>query len=412
MLLKKIDKSIYYSIGLSFILLGVHLGTFFRYLVGFDAVTFLMFIGGVLLFDYKNLLNGRFPSLNNKMFILLLTQIVIFIYCLLAPSPEGTKNIFVYYSIFLVLAFSSHSNKFVWNRFIEILFILSSITALMGGYIYFTNFQILLSGNGSGILEDVGRDGASPIFLFPRAANLNLIACLLYTSISKNKIIWLICFLLILFDFVLVLSSGKRTVFILFVIYILYFLWSKNLLKEIIFSKKGWFYSFLFALILFGLFNTVPFLSEYYDRFAERIVDGMKILLGMEYEEYDESAATRPLLRKWAFNIINNEFNIINYFFGYGYMTRYLDQPFFQALFDMGLIGCFVYIYQALLFPLKYLLNRTLYNPNLLFAKMISLDIIISCFHAGVPYGYSVYLPALCLVYFSKHINFKEDTSL
>lgn len=403
MILKKIDKSICPSIGLSLVLLGVQLGTFFRYLTGFDAVSFLMFIGGVLLLDYKNLLKGKLPSLDRKMFILLVSQIIIFIYCLLAPPPEGTKNIFVYYSIFLVFAFSSHSQNLVWFRFVEIFFILSSITTLMGGYIYLINLQSLLDGNGISILDEVGRDGASPIFLFPRAANFNLIACLLYFYSSKNKITHLICLLLILFDFTIVLSSGKRTVFILFILYIIYFLWANRLLKDIIFSGKGWFYVLLFGLVILGLFSTVPFLSEYYDSFADRFIDGVRILLGMEYDEYDESSATRPLLRQWAFSVVDSNFSIINYIFGYGYMTRHIDQPFFQALFDMGIIGCFVYIYQALLFPLKYVLRRSSYNLNLLFAKMISLDIIISCFHAGVPYGYSVYLPALCLIYFSKH---------
>lgn len=402
MTLKKIDKSIYPSIGLSFVLLGVQLGTFFRYLSGFDAVYFLMFIGGVLLFDYKNLLKGRYPSLHRDMFILLVSQIIILIYCLFAPSPEGTKNIFVYYSIVLVFAFSSQPYNIVWSKFIKIFFILSSITALIGGYIYLTSLQSLLYGNGSDILDEVGRGDASPIFLFPRAANLNLIACLLYISVSKNKTAHLICSLLILFDFIIVLSSGKRTVFILFILYIIYFLWANKLLRTIIFSSKGWLYILVLLFIMFGLFNTVPFLSEYYDRFADRFVDGVKILLGMEYGEYDESAATRPLLRQWAFSIVDSKFSIINYIFGYGYMTRYIDQPFFQALFDMGIVGCFVYIYQALLFPLKHLLKRPSSNPNLLFAKMINLDIIISCFHAGVPYGYTMYLPVLCLIYFSK----------
>ena len=74
-------------------------------------------------------------------------------------------------------------------------------------------------------------------------------------------------------------------------------------------------------------------------------------------------------IRRKASFIFSTDFSLVNYFFGNGYMTMYMDQPLLQCVFDMGLVGVFVYIYNVLYVSIKHLVRKT--NDSLYFMFLV-----------------------------------------
>lgn len=142
----------------------------------------------------------------------------------------------------------------------------------------------------------------------------------------------------------------------------------------------------------------IPFVTDFVNDFFEHLQKGIDTLFGLDKSNYDESAAQRVEIRRKATFIFNTDFNFINCLFGKGYMIMYMDQPLLQCVFDMGIVGVFVYIYNVIFVSIRHLVKKTDDSMFFLF-KLGCINIVLTCLTAGTPYGYQMYCPILFMLY-------------
>lgn len=398
----KIIEKYKIAIGLSLCLLGVSLGNFLRVLTGINLVIPFMIISFFCLIDFSNIIRFKFPNIGKDVFLLLLSQFIIVLYMLMGNSKEMnmTKDIFIYYSVILILAIGSLPKKHP-EKVITVFYILAFINVVMACYLFFNGLGGMLTGNVDkeylNSLEDTGK---AMIFLYPSAGVTHTMAtlALLKDNILKNKVLRVFVILFLLIDFVLIISSGKRTVVLVFVLYILYYLWNEQKFS----SLKNFLKFVPFILIVFLLIKTVlpniPFVTDFVNDFFDHLQKGIDTLFGLDKSNYDESAAQRVEVRRKASFIFDTDFSFINYLFGKGYMIMYMDQPLLQCIFDMGLVGIFVYVYNVLFVPIKHLVRKTDDSVYFMF-KLGCINSVLTCLTAGTPYGYQMYCPVLFMLY-------------
>lgn len=390
------------SIGISLCMLGVSLGNFIRVLTGINLVIPFMIISILCIVNYGNLARFKFPNMSKDIFLLLLSQIIIVIYMFIGDSQEMnvSKDMFVYYSVILIFAIGTLPKEYL-QKFIVVFYILSSVNVILALYLFFNGFGGITTGNvDKEYLTSLEETGKAMIFLYPTAGVTHTMAtlALLKDKILRLKLLNILVLLFLFVDFTLIISSGKRTVVLFFILYIIYYLWNeRKFLSFINFLKFVPVIIILLIIIQYALPH-VPFIADFVNDFAERLQKGIDTLFGIDKSNYDESAAQRVEIRRKVSLVFDKEFGLFNYLFGKGYMVMYMDQPLLQCFFDMGLVGVFVYIYNALFVSIKHLLSKT--NDSVYFMfKLSCINIVLTCLTAGAPYGYQMYLPVLLMLY-------------
>ena len=135
-------RDILYSIGLSLNILGVIVGNFIRSIFKIELVNIIMALSLLLIVNYKNIYNLRFPSLNKNMILLLISQVIIIIYYgFNTYSSPIAQSIHLFYSIILIICFSSLNTQNLFKHFFPTFYILSSITVVLAFYIFSNGFQ-------------------------------------------------------------------------------------------------------------------------------------------------------------------------------------------------------------------------------------------------------------------------------
>lgn len=388
--------------GLSLCMLGVSLGNFLRVLTNVNLVILFMIISFICLVNVHNIVRLRFPNMSKGIFLLLLSQVIIVFYMWIGNDVNSrlTKDVFMYYSVVLIIGVASlpkeHSDKLV-----RVYYVMSTINTLLAGYLFFNGFGGMMSGNvNQDYLDSLEETGKAMIFLYPSAGVFHTKATLSLLKDSKisNKLLRFCIIGFLFFDFVLIISSGKRTVVLIFILSILYYLWNERR-----FSSLSNFIKFIPVLVVVFLIiklilPSLPFITDFVDHFIDHLTKGIDTLFGLDENNYDESAATRVEIRKKALDIFNKDFGIVNYIFGKGYMIMYMDQPLLQCFFDMGIVGIFVYVYNVLYVSLKHLKKKT-NDSNYFLFKLSCINIVLTCLTAGTPYGYQMYCPVLFMLY-------------
>ena len=388
--------------GLSLCMLGVSLGNFLRVLTNVNLVILFMIISFICLVNVHNIVRLRFPNMSKGIFLLLLSQVIIVFYMWIGNDVNSrlTKDVFMYYSVVLIIGVASlpkeHSDKLV-----RVYYVMSTINTLLAGYLFFNGFGGMMSGNvNQDYLDSLEETGKAMIFLYPSAGVFHTKATLSLLKDSKisNKLLRFCIIGFLFFDFVLIISSGKRTVVLIFILSILYYLWNERR-----FSSLSNFIKFIPVLVVVFLIiklilPSLPFITDFVGHFIDHLTKGIDTLFGLDENNYDESAATRVEIRKKALDIFNKDFGIVNYIFGKGYMIMYMDQPLLQCFFDMGIVGIFVYVYNVLYVSLKHLKKKT-NDSNYFLFKLSCINIVLTCLTAGTPYGYQMYCPVLFMLY-------------
>lgn len=395
-LVQRIDKK---SIGLCLVVIGVYLGNYIRILFGINLVNVLMLFAIFLLTDFKNIVRLKFPSLNPRLSYLLLSQIIIVVYNFF--SDYQMEYVMLFYSIAIIISFSSNNRDEETNSFVFYLFLLSSICVFLAFY-SFTGGSGYVDVNqaSSAIVKETEVDDKSMAFIYPNTALINAFSCL---CMLKEKILYRkILLVIILFDLFFILACGKRTPLIALVLCLFYYFWETDSLKlsSKSFRKIPW----LILLLFFGYYfcNKIDLIHSFIDSSIDNIEAGISIILNLNTSSFDESAYTRVLIRQQMLSIYDN-FSWYNYLFGYG-IFGYGDQPLLQSLLDMGLVGFFVYIYFILLYPLKLIFKKQK-RKGVLFFTFMSMANILTCMTAGMPYGYLLYYPIAGLIFFSTRVR-------
>ena len=127
------------------------------------------------------------------------------------------------------------------------------------------------------------------------------------------------------------------------------------------------------------------------------MINGLKTYLGNERS--DMSAGYRRSRIESIPNEYWNNSTLIQFVFGRGYNTDWLDIPYLQAFWDLGLIGGIWFLYIQGIAPLKHVFKRPS-NPAVEFAQYYTIFRLVQNFSNGTPYGN--FLPVIMLYTFER----------
>lgn len=280
--------------------------------------------------------------------------------------PFSNRNFLpMCFGVIICLELFTQDKKTTFKDFIPILYIISAFGCLMALYARTGGSWIITDTTDiSDVTHDYNsNDEDSAVFLFGEIGLANLAANL--NLETRNKFLRLSRPILGIISFLLVLTSGKRTVTILFFLYIILWAYNKYTWNEI--NKKLYMIipSVIFFIIVIIALSKLSFISTFFDSFEERFVNGVNIIFGGAPYVYEDSASTRLYMRAKFYNIISSpEFSFLNMLFGKGWMTLYMDCPLLQSYLDMGIIGFFLFIYNYIIRILKNLVYKPTNKDN------------------------------------------------
>lgn len=104
-------------------------------------------------------------------------------------------------------------------------------------------------------------------------------------------------------------------------------------------------------------------------------------------ESTDMAATMRATTSNSVIDQYLNHSTIGEFVFGRGYMTTYVDMPFIQAFWDMGLIGGVVFVIIQFIIPLKYILKKP-HSQAFAAAQYIAAYSIVNGLVSNTPYGH------------------------
>ncbi len=392
-------ESVKKSLGIAFGISGVQLGMYFNQLFPFvNWSPIFMALSVFCIFSFKNLLFGHLPTYNQTFTWILLFQFLMLIYGIFSSNLSFQFLSFHLYIICLIIALAS--NKHIdFSQVLKVIFLVSAVCSLLGAFYVSIGF---VTGRQAWELRHSDDDFALEPFTVALGSLINFAASLLLL----NRRLWfkIVVILFLLLDLYVILYSGKRTpIFIAIVIFGLFFL-KKGLLSKNEIFKYLRLIGFILALV-FSLYFSIEAVQVRIDNFVDNFINGLANILGYQNVSDDSgSGIIRYQARQETYEFINLRFNFFNYIFGYGYMTKWIDNPILQSYLDMGILGLFFYTYLIIIYPIRIILRKFKISDFTLLTLMLSIYGTLSAINSGHPYVYLRYLP-IALLAWSLKIN-------
>ena len=374
------------------IIVGAALGMYMNFYfgnIGWNNI--LMFAAILMLPNWRNILNFRLPFVNRTFKIILIFQFVCIIYMMMGGIIDGTFLTYMVFTILMVLGIMSQNRndmplcKIIWYSWIfGWICLLFCCCCLISGA-YFIEYAHLHDGSGyQSILIDLTMAGNLYTFIA---------CCLYYLKGSKKEAGFSV--LGIILGLILIVILGKRTPLLISFIAISVYLFRFYPISRKI-NKKTILYFVAVGFIIIFLFQ-IPGLSMAFKLVIERSVNG---IIDMIHGTSSTGAAAveRYKLRDWAFDYIDNNFTLVNYIFGAGYMTKWLDAPLVQAYLDMGIIGICIYSYYVIIKPIKITFSKLSKYPIVYWGCALNFYNIFSALNSGIPYGHLRWIPLIVLI--------------
>ena len=139
----------------------------------------------------------------------------------------------------------------------------------------------------------------------------------------------------------------------------------------------------LFAVFLL-LCSRLDAVRDVLVRAANSLSSGLHTFFGVDNS--DMAASMRVSAAHRVLNQYLHHSSVKQVLFGRGYMTTWVDMPFLQAFWDLGLFGGLFYAFIQFLIPLKYLLRKAK-TPGMRVAQYLTVMSIIEGIMSGYPYG-------------------------
>lgn len=213
-------------------------------------------------------------------------------------------------------------------------------------------------------------------------------------SIARTVFILISCLVLIM--------SSRRSTLIALVIVLGFRLRNNSVFKNINVHKavqKVLIFILLSAVVVI-LLRTNDLIVEAMDRAWNSTVNGFQTYLGIE--DNDMSAAyRRARIESIPYEYFNDS-SFLQIIFGRGYNTDWLDIPFMQAFWDLGLVGGIWFIFIQGIIPIRHIFRKP-QNAAIEFAQYYSIFRIIQNFSNGTPYG--TFFPIVLLYVFEMAVN-------
>lgn len=379
-------------IAMGLIIVGAALGMYLNFYFGNIGWNNILMICAVLILpNWKNISNFRLPFVNRTFKIILIFQVICITYMIIGGNIDGTFLIYMLFTILMVVGIMSQNkcdmpmNKVAWYSWLFGWICLLFCCFCLASGAYFTEYARLHDGSGyQSILIDLTMAGNLYTFI---------VCCLYYLKGSKRETI--LSVIGIILALILIVILGKRTPLLISFIAIFYYLFRFHPISRKV-SKKTIIFSGLVILIIISLFQ-IPGLGIAFKLVIERSVNG---IIDMIHGTSSTGAAAveRYRLRDWAFDYINNDFTPINYIFGAGYMTKWLDAPLIQAYLDMGIIGIVVYFYYVIVKPIRLTVSKWSKYRIVYWGCALNFYNIFSALNSGVPYTHLRWIPLIALL--------------
>lgn len=153
---------------------------------------------------------------------------------------------------------------------------------------------------------------------------------------------------------------------------------SRNMLAKIML------YLFFILVVFCVLYQTNDSVRNVINKAVETLLNGIRTYLG--FDNTDLAASYRREIIESIPKEYIEKSSFFQLVFGRGYMTDWLDIPFMQAFWDMGLIGGIFYFIIMGVFPVCCILKPT-DNMVIMFAQYNLVLSVVEGFANGAPYG-------------------------
>lgn len=225
-------------------------------------------------------------------------------------------------------------------------------------------------------------------------------ASLVFEPKKKGDRIAKIVFILISLV-LLIMSSRRSTLFSLVVILGLRLknnsgLKSENVRKVI----NRVFIIILIGIVVVFLLRTNDTIAQAIDRAWNSMINGFRTYLGIENNDMS-ARYRRARIESIPYEYFHNS-SFIQVVFGRGYNTDWLDIPFMQAFWDLGLIGGVWFLFIQGIEPIRHVIRKP-QNAAIEFAQYYTVFRVIQNFSNGTPYG--TFFPIVLLYVFEMATN-------
>lgn len=221
----------------------------------------------------------------------------------------------------------------------------------------------------------------------------------------KKRVEYVIRVIFIVTSLILLFMSSRRSTLIAVVVVVLLRLRNISMLERINSKRllRGLAITAMIIAIGVIVIKTNATISDAIVHAWRSLANGFRTYLGIEN-------ADRSVAYRWAsiesipYEYFNNS-TFIQFVFGRGYNTDWLDIPYLQAFWDLGLVGGIWYFYLQAFTPIKMIMHKPA-NAGIEFAQYYVVLRIIQNFSNGTPYG--TFFP-IVLLYVFEMLSKKSD---
>jgi len=340
----------------------------------------ILIIAVAILFPFSI---NKIRSVNSDSLLLLFFLLVLFL-CSLGYR-KGSGN-WVYNLFGVVVFFSLFTNKEKID-----LQVISKMGFYISGFISFACAYVLTEGfanflKGINTLYSANGVALADRLILSNVALSSFVFIISYNTKKKTDIFLKILF--IVFDCIIFINTARRSKAIIFAVMIFLRLDFGRKIKAkkalyIVFGSICLFVVFFYCVLKFS------WMQEWLLKYINSVYSAISSFLGNS-NSGDVSGLTRNTLVK-EMAVRMSKWNIMNFLFGEGYMTLYMDVPFLQVFLDFGLWGFFCFFYLQIIIPLKYIFCHHKNNTHT-FLSYFLVSSIINVFFSGIPYGWDKWL--------------------
>ena len=388
-------------VGISLAISGIPYGMYLNTIYPVIKWTPIVMILSVLLtINWRNLLAFKFPNSNRMVRFLISFHLFMIVYYLFGYDDSFQWLSFHLFIVAFCYSIMSLPKSFNFSDVPEAVFIITIPLVLFGLFVCFNN---LVVGEEAYYLRQSDTGFVIEPFTVACGALYNMFAGL--CILDKNKIFKLVVIITTIMGIYILFSCIKRTPIFVYIIGLgLFLLKSKQLfnVNKRLFIK----YTIVSITIFVVLYLSNEYVSANVNDFINNMITGVRNLLGDTSVSDDTgSAIERANNRATAYNHIDQHWTSVNYIFGNGYFMYWLDSPFLQSYFDMGLIGFICYIYTVVVYPFK-IFRYKYVDTKVLYALLLCVYGIVSIFSAGHPYQSEHYVCVILLAVFVNNNKF------
>lgn len=142
--------------------------------------------------------------------------------------------------------------------------------------------------------------------------------------------------------------------------------------------------SAILLFVLYHMYSTNAAVQEMTNRAINSLVRGMQTYLGINKADL-AAGMRRENIDTIPWEYFNNS-TLCQFLFGRGYMAKWLDIPFMQAFWDLGLVGGIFYLWIMGAVPIMHILRKS-EEGAVMFAQYNLGMSFVECFANGAPYG-------------------------